>query len=193
MKSTNATEPLTAEQFADQKLELPEGGRWTELVAGRIVTLTPIDDAHGNCVRNLSTALAAYAHQTQRGYACFEIGLIVARGPDTVRCPPVSYFLSGPRFAELEKLVTDARPGLVVEIASTNDRRRDLEQRITEYLDWGVPLAWIIDPHAQQVHAFELGRRGRVYSAQETLLGGTRLPELALPVGQLFAEPKWWR
>src|SRR5690242_16829515 len=111
------TVELDAEQFAEQKYDLPEGGRWTELVSGKVVVLSPPDDAHGNIVRNLSKSLADYAHQSQLGYACFELGLIVSRCPDTVRCPAACYFTSGERFAEADKAVTDACPAVVVEIA----------------------------------------------------------------------------
>ena len=77
---------LTAEDFADRKYELPDGGRWTELVEGQVTAYSPVDDVHGNVVRNLSGALATHAQQTQQGYAGFELGLIVSRDPDTVRC-----------------------------------------------------------------------------------------------------------
>ncbi len=39
---------VTAEEFANTKYDLPEGGRWTELFAGRILTLQPPDEVHGN-------------------------------------------------------------------------------------------------------------------------------------------------
>src|SRR5689334_6584422 len=97
---------LTAEEFAHSKYDLPDGGRWTELVEGQVKAYSAVDDIHGNVVRNLSAALANHAQQTQQGYAGFELGLIVSRGPDTVRCPAISYFVDGERFAELDKIVT---------------------------------------------------------------------------------------
>ena len=105
----------TVEQYAEHKLDLPEGGRWTELVAGRIITLQPPDDEHGNVVRNATLAFSKFAHRTQRGYACFEIGLITARSPDTVRCPPACYFLDGAPFAEIDNLIAQTKPALVVD------------------------------------------------------------------------------
>src|SRR5215475_8829898 len=99
---------INAEQFDEQRFELPEGGRWTELVEGEIVALSPPDDAHGNIVRNLSKSLAIHAQQSQSGYACFELGLIVGRNPDTVRFPAACYFTQGERFSESDKFVTEA-------------------------------------------------------------------------------------
>lgn len=184
---------MTAEEFADRKFDFPDGGRWTELVAGELETFEPPDDAHGNFVRTLSAALADFAQETQEGYACFELGLIVRRNPDTVRCPPISYFTTGERFAEQDKLVTEVRPALVVEIASTNDRRRQMAVRVQEYLDWGVSLVWVADTHARKVLAFEAGRQKREYEAHQTLYGGSILSGFQARVEDLFADPKWWR
>src|SRR5262245_27077764 len=149
---------LTAEQFIAGRDELPDGGRWTELLAGKPVTLSPPTIEHGTAVLNLSKALAGHSQQGQGGYACFELGLVIARNPDTAHFPAISYFTSGPMFAEADRTITESRPALVVEVASTNDRRRGIDQRVANWLDWGVTLAWVVDPLARQVHAVEKGR-----------------------------------
>ena len=77
---------------------------------------------------------------------------------DTVRCPPASYFLEGPRFAEIDNLIAEQKPAVVVEIASTNDRRRQMEACVLEYLETKIPLVWVIDPHDKQVHVFQPGK-----------------------------------
>lgn len=183
---------LTAAEYADQKLDLPENGRWTELVAGRIVTYSPPDDHHGNVVRNLVLAFSNYAHKTQRGYACFDIGLVVRRAPDTVRCPPACFFLNGERFAEIDNLIATTRPAVVAEIASTNDRRTKMELKVEQYLELGVPLVWVIDPHEKQVHVFEPGRISKRYSETKILYGGAAFEGFETPIADLFALPSWW-
>lgn len=185
---------LTAEQFAAMKFDLPDGGRWTELVRGRIVHLQPPDEGHGNVVYNLSRALSVYfgPHQPTPGYACFELGLRVARDPDTVRCPAACCFIGAERFAEADKIVTDVRPSLVAEIASTNDRRRSLPERVTEYRAWGVELLWIIDPIGRQVQVEPHGQEAVTLTADQFLSGGSVLPGFSLTVARLFAAPDWW-
>ncbi|MES2789636.1 MAG: Uma2 family endonuclease [Planctomycetota bacterium] len=182
----------TAEQYTAHKLDLPEGGRWTELVVGEVVTLEPPDDQHGNVVRNLMLAFSKFAHKTQLGYACCEIGLVTKRIPDTVRCPPVSYFVSGPQFVEIDNLVARTKPAVVVEIASTNDRRRQMENCILEYQEWGVPLIWVVDPHDKKVHVFQHNRSVQHYSEHQILYGSSILDGFEYPVGDLFALPPWW-
>lgn len=188
----SSTSIHSAAEYAAQKLDLPEGGRWTELVAGRIVTLQPPDDDHGNIVRNVMKAFSTFAHKTQRGYACFEIGIVTRRNPDTVRCPPASYFLEGEPFAEIDNLIAETKPAVVVEIASTNDRRRQMETCVLEYLEIGIPLVWVIDPKDKQVHVFQPGRTAKRYSEHQILHGSSVLDGFEFPIGDLFALPPWW-
>lgn len=190
---SNEPQSLTAEQFVAGREELPDGGRWTELVAGRPLTLSPPTIEHGTIVLNLTKALAAYSQSGQAGYACFELGLMIARHPDTVYFPAVSFFTSGPLFAEADKVVTEVRPSMVVEVASTNDRRRGMEQRVSAWLEWGVKLVWVLDPQSKQVHAIEKGKAGQRLAEHQSLLGGSVLGGFKVNVGELFKEPGWAR
>jgi Uma2 family endonuclease len=189
----NDTTKLTAEEFATEKDELPDGGRWVELVEGQIITYHPPDVLHGNVVMNLSKQLAdSLQKAAEPGYACFELGLIVARDPDTVRMPQVSYYQRGERFAQTDAVVTQVRPTLVVEIASTNDRRRDMTSRVQEYLRWGVERVWVIDTVDLQCFIHTNGQPTEKLPAHETLTCNTFLPDFQIRVDDLFAEPKWW-
>lgn len=185
-------DPLTAEQYADQKFDLTDGGRWTELVKGRVITLQPPDDAHGNIVRNLTLAFSNYIHAGSQGYACFELGLVTTRKPDTVRCPPLCFFTEGELFEHLDEVVSTSKPQLVVEIASSNDRRRGMDQKILEYQASGMKLIWVVDPFAKQIHVFEWARDPKEYSDHQTLHGTAALDGFQMPVSEIFAEPGWW-
>lgn len=188
----NSPETLTAEQFAEQKYDFPEGGRWTELNRGKVSTLSPPDELHGNVVLNLSKTLAEHAQTAEEGYACFELGLIVARNPDTVRCPAVSYFQEGERFAEMDKLVTETIPVFVVEIASTNDRRRDMADRVTSYLEWGVGQVWLIDTQLREVHICRPEKSRTRLQGFQMLFGAPVLSTFKIRVEDLFAPPPWY-
>lgn len=183
---------MTAEQFVAQRDDLPDGGRWTELVAGKAVTLSPPTIEHGTAVLNLGKALAEYSQREQGGYACFELGLVIARNPDTVLFPAVSFF-TGPMFGESDKVVTETRPMLVVEVASTNDRRRGMDERVARWMDWGVKLAWILDPQEKRVHVIDKTRAPQHLAEHQTLFGGLAMSGFKVNVGDIFKEPGWAR
>ena len=123
---------LTAESFDAARYDLPDGGQWAELVRGRVEILTPPEEEHRLVVLHLSKALGSYLTERPDGYPVFDLGLIVARHPDTVRFPAISFFLGGDMFAEADRSITDTRPALVIEIMSSSDRRRSLSDRLYE-------------------------------------------------------------
>jgi Uma2 family endonuclease len=189
----NRDSPLTAEEFVVQRDELPDGGRWTELHAGEVVHLAPPDAEHGNVVLNLTKALAAAAQPEHSGYPCFELGLIVERNPDSVWCPAVSYFTGGRAFAEADNVITETRPALVVEVASSNDRRKRLADRISRWLQWGVSAIWVLDTVDKLVHVVAPPRSPRQLRKDDPLEGGEIIPGFRVPAAELFAPPSWWK
>lgn len=189
----NGTPLLSAEDFVAARENLPDGGRWTELHAGAIVHLAPPDAEHGNVVLNLTKALAATAKPGQAGYPCFELGFVVQRKPDTVWCPAVAYFASGPAFAEADNAISETRPALVVEVASSNDRRRALGDRIAHWLRWGVQAVWVLDTVDKLVHVVAPPRSPRQLRTDDPLEGGEILPGFRMPAAELFAPPTWWK
>ena len=182
---------LTAEQFDEQRLDLPEGGRWTELHAGEVVTLSPPDDNHGTVVMNLSKAIAAAVRPGAGVYACFELGLVVQRHPDTVFCPPMCVYATGPAFAELDKGVSENPPAYVYEIASTNDRRRNLAARLARWLSWGVSEVAVFDTHAKLVQVHRAGGTPVTLHGDDLFRSARLLPSLEQKVADIFKPPTW--
>lgn len=188
----NEPDFMTADEFIEQRFEFPEAGQWSELEEGRVVHLQPPDVDHGTVVLNLSKALAEFAQTTASGYACFDLGLQLRANPDTVRFPAISYFHHGPRFAESDRAVTSAIPALIVEIASTADRRQRQPDRSRDYLTWGVSTVWVIDPQPEIVDLMQPDTAARRLTASEWLLGTAALDRFRIRVSSLFEVPDWW-
>lgn len=184
---------MTAAEFVLCRHELPDGGRWTELVAGEVRTLHPPDDKHGDVVLNLSKAVANVVTPSGATYAGFDLGVQTRRNPDTLRFPAMSLFTAGNRFEQLESAVASSLPALVVEIASTNDRRTSVAERVYEYHGAGVEKVWVADPHGASVTVLRRNAQPLTFSGGERLTDLTLLPGLEIPVLDLFAEPAWWR
>jgi Uma2 family endonuclease len=75
-------------------------------------------------------------------------------------------------------------PLLCVEILSKSDRVKDMQERINDYLNFGVKYVWVINPQTRQawIHTSE--------GAQEVKDGllRTQKPSLEVPLSDLFAE-----
>lgn len=184
---------LTAEQFVEELPELPEGGRWHELDCGQVKMLQSPDVDHGTAVLNLSKALAGWAGRTPNvGYACFDLAVLVKREPDSVLSPAISYFVDGERFGESDKLMSTMVPALVVELASTNDRRQAMRERVIAWHEAGVDEVWVVDPQEKTVRVLPAGEPTQLLAERHVVENRPVLPEFGVPVKTLFAEPKWW-
>lgn len=186
---------MTAGEFAARKYELPEAGRWHELHEGQAICMEPPDDGHGNAVLNLSRALALWFQSRadqEVGYACHEIGLAVEKDPDTVYCPAISYFVTGKQFEESEKCVADQVPQLVIDIASANDRRREMRRRTISYISIGVHMVWVADPMKREVQVIAPGTHTLALAGQQDLEGHHVLPGFQMKIAEVFRQPEWW-
>ncbi|WP_339731215.1 Uma2 family endonuclease [uncultured Gimesia sp.] len=186
------SQTYTAEQFLDARIDLPEGGRWMELSEGKVIALDELDVEHGTIVLNVSKMLSVYFHKVDQGYACFELGLIVKRNPDTIRFPAVSLFKTGKRFEETDKAITERKPAAIIEVASTKGRRQLMKEHVTEYVSWGVELIWVIDPETREVLEYLPGTGSQVIDINGKIVGGDVLPDFTMKVKDLFAPPDWW-
>ena len=188
-------QPNTAEQFAESKWDLPDGGRWYELHDGIPTIMEPPDDNHGNAVLNLSRAIAEWIQsgdEQQIGYVCPEIGLKVSFDPDSVYCPAISFFDSGSQFEEFDNPIASRTPRLVVDVASANDRRADMGLRTQAYLNLGVDIIWVPDPYKKEVQVITEGRHTVSLGAWQNLEGAKALPGFEIKVEDMFAQPSWW-
>ncbi len=172
---------------------LEEGDRWIELVRGRLVRLSPPDERHGNVIRNLSKALSKYFRKQPSLYACYELSLLTQSSPVTIRTPAISCYPVTAGLGELDKLLSETVPVLVVEVASSNDRREAMSERIAGYQSWGVPHIWVFDPESLHAHIFTPHETPRMIKETETLTSRTLLPGFDILVGDVFMDPTWAR
>jgi len=87
------------------------------------------------------------------------------------------------RDQQLEPVFT--RPPLVcIEILSKDDSLRSIEDRVDDYLNFGVPNVWILDPVKRRAYVCS---RGRFEEPQGGIL---EVPssEIRIPLDSLFAE-----
>ena len=186
---------ITAEEFVSKLPELPEAGRWHELHDGLPVLLSAPDDVHGTIVLNLTRALATWLQGqpvATRGYACPGIGLHVKSQPDTVYFPAMSLFKDGRPFSQFDRTIASEVPKLVIDLASSNDRRTDMRLRTTAYLKHGVEVIWIPDPFKKEVQVIRRSAHTLALGKWQTLNGDPVLPGFQIEVEKIFAQPKWW-
>lgn len=190
--ATVATRLMTAEEF-DAFVSRPENAeRFFELDEGEVVEVPRPKPAHGIVAANATFALTLHCRQSGRGYVLAnDTGVILGRDPDTIRGPDVMLYDDGKSCDDLlaENAWPETPPLLVVEVLSPSDRHGQIVRKVTQYLDAGVGLVWVIDPPAREVTVYRSDAGPLVVASDGVLTGGVALPDLSVPVAELFRKP----
>ena len=95
--------------------------------------------------------------------------------PTRFRVPDVC-IVRGP---EPEEPILTSPPYACFEILSPEDRLAEMEERVADYLAFGVPYVWIVDPERKKIYRSEAGRRTEVVQIETDLF--TIGPEILFP------------
>ena len=173
----------------DDVLDLPDEDRY-ELVDGRLVELTMSTQS-----QYVGTQLAAMlwvhcrphglAHVfTENGYTCFP------GKPGRMRRPDVSCVRTDRlRFDQIGDGFLSIRPDVAVEVISPNDRVYELEDKLDDYRDAGIPLVWLLYPPSRRVRVLRPEGPPTELGPDDELTGEDVLPGFRRRVADLFAGP----
>ncbi|NEP36121.1 Uma2 family endonuclease, partial [Moorena sp. SIO3B2] len=77
-------------------------------------------------------------------------------------------------------------PDFVVELRSSSDRVQSLESKMTEYIDNGARLGWLIDPQQRLVEIYRPGLAVEVLENPPELSGEEVLPGFVLNLRRVW-------
>jgi Uma2 family endonuclease len=184
MATAEMIELMTAEEFGKR----PDPGYPEELIRGRIVPMTVPDKRHGYICLKVGRILGDFVDQHDLGRVMSnDSGVITERNPDTVRGADISFY----SFSRLPKgpLVRGYGieiPELVVEVRSPGDRWRDIQKKITEYLQAGVLTVVVLDPESNSAHVFSADDPPRTLGAEDELVLPGILEGFRMRLGRFF-------
>jgi Uma2 family endonuclease len=97
-------------------------------------------------------------------------------GPTRFRIPDVVVTRGKPK----EQILTEP-PLLCIEILSPEDRMSRMNTRIQEYLNFGVPVVWLVDPAERRVWIYR--KNGMEEATGSVNLDGT---DITVPFSEIF-------
>ncbi len=169
--STLAAEGLlTVEEYR----RLPDSGRPTELVRGRVVPMNLPTPRHGQICSKVDRIVGTFADQHGLGHVVVnDSGIVTERSPDTLRGADVAFYSyarvpPGP----LPPGYLDVVPELVFEVRSATDVWRKILVKVGEYLEAGIQVVCVLD---------EQTRSAQLFFADELPRTLTETDELSLP------------
>lgn len=182
---------------AEELLAYPMPDKRVELVRGQLIVREPPGMRHGEYAARVAVALSNFLSRDRESRGATEIrgrvltcdaGFTLARNPDTVRGPDVSY-VSRERWAgPLPVGYGEFAPDLAIEIMSPGDRVGALLAKVGDLLDAGSQLVWVVDPSRQLISVFRADGSQQILGVNDVLDGGAVLPGFAFAVAELFAD-----
>jgi Uma2 family endonuclease len=188
-----AVASVTPVMTTEELLALPEDGveRW--LIRGQLRErpMTVRNRWHSRTMARVTRFLDVWLDQQPepRGSVlCGEAGCRLQRDPDvTVGIDAVYISAEVAARQPADTRLIDGVPILAVEILSPNDVLEQVHEKTDAYLEAGVPLVWVIDPHDRTVLIYRPGAEPELVNARQDLSGEPHLPGFRVPVAQLFA------
>lgn len=113
---------------------------------------------------------------------------IFPQTPKLDRLPDI-FFIRNGRLPgnKLPRGYVDVVPELVIEVGSPGDEAENVEQRLTDFLRAGVPLAWMVYPLTKRVYVFHQGSAALRLSEGDVLEGEDVLPGFSCALKDMFA------
>jgi len=181
----------TVEDF----MNLPDGSR-AELIDGDLFMCPAPREPHQWAVGNLYVLLTQFAHSRKLGkvyVAPFDVHL-----PSGDVVEPDILYVAKANLGIVQDWVRGA-PDLVIEVLSPEGIDRDRIVKRDLYAQNGIREYWIVDAEAKAVEVFTLRDGTRQagparyepngYFESNDILVSSLLPELKLPVADVFADP----
>jgi Uma2 family endonuclease len=175
---------MTASDF----VSIPDDGYKHELEAGLLVAEPFPAPRHDRVRSRLEGALRRYVAEHELGEVFGETGYVLARDPDTVRGPDLSFIARERLVGFDDTKFFEGAPDLAVEILSPSNRPGEIRAKVAEYLTAGARLVWLVDPEHGVVTIYREFLRPRAVGAGDVLDGEDVVPGFAIAVGQLLPQ-----
>ena len=110
--------------------------------------------------------------------------------PSGARRSPDAAWISRTKLAKLN--VSELKgfwhlcPEFVIELRSPHDRLRKLRAKMSEWIEAGAELAWLIDPETRTVEIYRPGVPVEIVSDAQTITAGTPVDGFTLPLEQVW-------
>ena len=172
---------------AEELFSMPPNEHF-ELIRGELKEKMPTGDEHGSLTFALSLEIGWFVRENRLG-RCWaaETGFLVARDPDTVLAPDFAFLRTENMPAEWTRGYVRAVPDLVLETRSPSDRRKEVTDKVEEWLDAGVSIVLELNPAQQELTIYRPGAESLALGPEDAFDGAELLPGFTLPLRTLFS------
>lgn len=155
---------------------------------GEIIIMPPTGGETGNNNSELNAEFVIWNRQKKLGKifdssTCFKLPKGSNRSPDVA-------YIKQERWDQLtdeeKKKFSPIAPDFVLELMSPSDSLKDIQEKMKEYIDNGVKLAWLINPEKKQVEIYRQAQEKEVLEHPKTISGEDILPDFVLDLSIIW-------
>ena len=195
MKTTTTTLPpqltlninLTDEAFF-QLCQNNRDLRFERTAAGELIIMPPTGSDTGNRNFDIAVELGIWNKQTKLGKGFdSSTGFKLPNGKDV--SPDVAWIKKehwDSLTSEQQNKFAPIAPDFVIELRSSSDNLKPLQEKMQEYIDNGVKLAWLIDRKQRKVFIYRPGQAVEELDNPQTLTGEDLLPGFILDLSLIW-------
>ena len=180
---------LTNQQFEQLCRQNPD--QTVEMSAKGVLTMTPPVGFEGGNRESILNALVAMWAMAEGSGITFSSQTLFQLPNGAKYMPDIAWV----RRDRLQSLTPEQKrgfapiaPDFVVELRSASDSLATLRDKMVDYIDAGVRLAWLIDPVRRVVEIYHLNGDRQVFDSPTSVSGDPILPGFTLQLAPLFAE-----
>ena len=182
---------VTPEQF-DQLAQVEQLARMELTKEGELIVMSPTGGEAGRKNRRLTQQLGNWTDRDGTGEA-FDSSTVFTLPNGARRSPDASWI----KLDKWNALTLKEKqgfppvvPDFVIELVSPSDLKnqkyKDLQGKMQEYLDNGVRLGWLIEPSAKIVEIYRVGQQVEILNNPQNLSGEDVLPGFVLDLSEIF-------
>jgi Uma2 family endonuclease len=180
---------LTKTMTDEELLEMPDDGISYELVQGELLMAPPPGSEHGEVTMNLAGPLHQHVKTHRLGVVfAAETGFKLESDPDPVGAPDVA-FMRRERIDQGGdvKGYREGAPDLIVEVLSPSDTFGKVESKVTQWLDSGACMVWVVSPKLHTVTVYRSLTDIRTLTEKDILDGDDVVPGFQIKIADIFA------
>ncbi len=149
---------------------------------GKLIIMSPVGGTSGEKEANLIFKIALWNEQEKLGKV-FSSSTIFSLPKGGDRSPDVAW-VSLEKWENLTDKQKDGFPPIcpdfVIELRSKSDRLKPLQDKMSEYLDSGLRLGWLVNPQGKTVEIYRPNQAVEVVKMPVDLSGENVLPDLTI-------------
>lgn len=180
-----STTNLTDDQFY-HLCRQNEALRFEMNVQGEVIIMSPVGGESGEWEADFITDVKIWNRATRLGHVfssstMFRLPNGAKRSPDVAWVETSRWQVLTP---EERRKFAPIAPDFVIELRSSTDALKPLQEKMREYIDNGVKLGWLLNPQDQQAEIYQPGQVVERLDLPATLSGGDVMPGFRLDVAK---------